>query len=112
MALKSHQLRFIAGDTLPELRGTLTEDDGTTPIDLTGAAVALHIGYEIPLVKTATILDAAAGQWQVSWETSDLREGVYSYEIQITDSGGDMRTINRHSDTDKPLQMIIDPEIA
>lgn len=112
MALKPNQIRFVAGDTLPNLRGTLTEDDGLTPVDLTAGSVALHIGYDPPLIKAATITTPASGVWLVSWQPSDLREGTYNYEIQVTDAAGDVRTWNQHSASGKPLQMVISGEVA
>jgi hypothetical protein len=111
MALKPNEIRFVANDTLPNLKGTLTEDDGA-PVDLTGASVALHVKYETPLEKNATILDAAMGKWLVEWEPGDLIEGKWAYEIQVTDAAGGIRTWNRESTTDRQLTMVIDPEVA
>jgi hypothetical protein len=111
MALKPNEIRFVENDTLPKLRGTITEDDGT-PVDLNGASVELHIKYNTPLVKTATILDADNGKWLVEWEPGDLTEGKWVYEIQVTDAAGGIRTWNRESTTDRQLTMVIDPEIA
>lgn len=111
MALKPNEIRFVAGDTLPALRGTLTEDDGT-PVDLTGATVTLHINYATVLVKTASIIDAAAGQWQVDWQPTDLVAGKWTYEIQIDDGSGGVRTWNRDSTTDRQLTLVVDAEVA
>lgn len=111
MPLKANEIRFVANDTLPSLRGTLTEDDGT-PVDLSGAHVAVHIKYDTPLEKTATITDAANGKWLVEWEPGDLMAGKWPYEIQVTDATGDVRSWNRESETDRLLTMIIDPEVA
>jgi len=111
MALRPNQIRMVAGDTLPKLRGTLTEDDGT-PVGLTGASVQMHIKYASPLVKTATIEDADNGVWVVEWGPTDLVEGSWTYEIQVTFSDGSVRTFNRETTTDRALSLLIDGEIS
>ena len=111
MALKPNEIRFVANDTLPNLRGTLTDDAGE-PIDLTGCSIALHIKYDPPRAKAASIIDAPAGVWIGEWEHGDLAEGKWAYEIQVTDSNGDIRTWNREGGTDRLLTMVIDPEVA
>ena len=111
MSLKPNEIRYVENDTLPSLQGTITEDDGTA-VDLTGCSVALHIKYDTPLIKTASITDAANGKWLVEWEPGDLQEGKWLYEIQVTDANSDARTWNRESTTDRPLTMVIDAEVA
>lgn len=111
MALKPNQIRFVEHDTLPALRGALTNDDGT-PVNLTGASVKLHVQYDTPLVKVANITNPAGGVWEVTWGATDLVAGTWNYEIQVTDAGGGIRTWNRETATDKPLQMVIDGEVA
>jgi hypothetical protein len=111
MALKANEIRFVANDTLPSLRGTLTEDDGT-PVNLTDCTVNLHIKYDPVLVKTATIVSAIDGIWLVEWEPGDLKAGKWFFEIQVTDSNGDIRTWRKEPSTDKYLTMVIDSEIA
>ena len=111
MALKPYQIRMVENDTLPSLRGTVKEDDGMAA-DLTGGGVEVHINYATPLVKTATIAVPTTGVWVVEWTAGDIRVGTWTYEIQITDSVGNVRTYNRDIDTDKLLEIVIDSEVA
>jgi len=111
MALNPNELGYIENDTLPPLRGTLTEDDGT-PVNLTGCTVNLHINYNPVLIKTASIVNAIDGIWLVEWETGDLKAGRWFFEIQVTDSNGDIRTWRKEPSTDKYLTMVIEREIA
>ena len=111
MALKANQIRFVEHDTLPALRGFLTNDDGTA-VDLSESTVSLHIQYPEPLIKAATVTDAIGGVWEVTWSNTDLIAGTWNYEIQVTGASGGIRTWNRETSTDKPLQMVIDSEVA
>jgi len=112
MSLKSHQLRFVAGDTLPSLIGTLTEDNGD-PINLTGCEVALHIKYKTPLEKAAVIYGPPTdGKYFIEWEPTDLVEGTWLYEVQVTDASGKVRTWNRDDESDKLIEFVIDEEVA
>lgn len=111
MAIQPHELRYVEGDTLPSMQGTLTNDDGTA-VDLADTVVTVHIKYDPPLVKTATITDAAAGEFLLMWEPTDLISGKWTYEIQLADLSGGIRTINRFPATDKLLTLLIDPQIA
>jgi hypothetical protein len=79
---------LIEGDTLPQITGTLTEDDGTTPVDITGYDIKLHVGYDTPLVKTAVIPVGTNGQFAFPWVAGDLTPGLWLAEIQIASPSG------------------------
>lgn len=77
-----------------------TEDDGTTPIDLTGYSVRMMVREEFsdttPTLDVGgggwiTINDAANGRIRLSVpdsETANLTAGNYKYDIEVEDSGG------------------------
>jgi hypothetical protein len=59
-------ITFVTGDTLPAIYGTLKNDDGVV-INITGYEIKLHIRLpELVLIKTAVIVDAAAGTFKFS----------------------------------------------
>lgn len=74
------RLELTAGDTKPTVC-TLAQD-------LTGSTIHLNIGYPVPLVKSAVITDAAAGDFEFRWTAGDLVAGTYSASMLITDSNG------------------------
>lgn len=111
---------FVANDTLPTIFGTLTEDDGTTPVNLSGYTITLHIAYSPPLVKAATIISEAGGEFGFYWLNTtssptpanppDLRAGTWSAEIQIISPEG-TKTV-QNSIAGSPLRFVVAAEIA
>ena len=57
------QTLFVAGDTAPDLTGTCTS--GTTPANLTGATLELHLTRpdKTVITRAGTIVDGAEGTW-------------------------------------------------
>ena len=110
----TNRIYLTAGDTLPTLEGVLTDDAGTA-VDITDYTITCHIGYETPLVRTATITDAAAGEFEVRWQAGDLVAGTWDVEIQYVSSAGTV-TSSREAKADgspgKKIQLVIDEEIA
>jgi uncharacterized protein YjdB len=98
--------KAVAGDTY-ELNVTVEEDDGT-PKNLTSASISFALsryrGDETVVEKTDSdpgteITDAQNGKLTVRLEPSDT-EGLgrdegeeYDYEIEVTDSVGDVATV-------------------
>jgi hypothetical protein len=79
-------LNFVEGDTKPPLIGCIPDTD------ISEYAIALHIKYTTPLVKSATIDNAADGEFSFQWISTDLVAGRYSAEIQVTDADGKIET--------------------
>jgi len=102
---------FVENDTLPVIAGVLTEDDGTTPIPLTGATITLHVGYETPLVVPATVVSEVGGSYYFPWAVGDLREGTWECEVQVKWSETAIQTAKRNSTGDK-FKIKVDKEIA
>lgn len=82
-----------AGDTAPKATATLM--NGTTPVDLTGAAVLMRV-KSVPtdrfvMSKTATIPSPTEGTVEYQWITGDialLPAGAYFIEWVVTFAGG------------------------
>lgn len=99
----SNKIYLTANDTLPTLQGTWT--------DLTDATVTMHIAYDTPLVKTATIADdPTTGVFTIEWESGDLVAGTWDAEIQVVTDDG-TQTIS-HTAQRRQLQLVIREEIA
>lgn len=76
---------WVANDEFPEMVCTLQDQD------LTGFVVTLHMLRKdgSVLVKAATPLDIAQGQFKFSWAAGDLVAGRnQECEIQFVDGGG------------------------
>jgi hypothetical protein len=88
-------IRHKRGDTVL-LGCTLTEDDGTTPVDVSGWAIASQIrGLDGTLLVEleATITDGAAGEYALECavedaDTSEWALGLYEIDIEYTDLSG------------------------
>jgi len=88
---------FKQGDTF--LR-TLTYKPGGVVMNLTGCSIAskMRAAYDntISQVLTVAILDAVHGKFSISLtpaQTAALEPGNYSYDIELTDALGTVRTI-------------------
>ena len=108
---RPHQLRYVEGDTLPGLTGYVTDDDGAA-INISGYVITLHIDYDTPVIVTAAIPDPENGKYIVQWGVDDLVEGVWGFELQIVNPQGGVVTINRHSDNDELLELVIDRQVS
>ena len=87
-----HQTPFVAHDTAPDLTGTLTS--GSTPADLSGAAIALHLTRpdKTVITRAATIVTAVAGTWRYTWLADELTPGMWSVEAEVTYADGKVQT--------------------
>jgi uncharacterized protein YegP (UPF0339 family) len=93
--------KYVQGDTGPQIRVTLTEEDTGDPVDLTGASVTLHFraaGEESILFSRALYVNpdtATDGVAIVQWDTADLEQeaGAYEGEIEVVKSTGLRETL-------------------
>lgn len=90
------------GDRLPPIQATLKDAAGTA-VNLTGATVTLLMtaqGASSPSVNAAaTVTNAAGGQVQYDWGTSDTATaGTYYAEFEVTFASGKKQTFpnDRH----------------
>ena len=75
------QLYLTANDTWPT---TIT----VTGVDITTWVIKMEIAYTVPLVKTATNVDALNGVCAFNWIAGDLVAGTWLAHITFTDGGG------------------------
>jgi len=93
--------RYVRGDTGPQIKVNLTEDDAGTPVDLTGASVTLHFrpaGGETVLFSRDFLVNpdtAAAGEAILQWQDGDLdvEAGAYEGEIEVVRASGVRETL-------------------
>ena len=93
--------KFVQGDTGPQIKVSLTEEDTTQPVDLTGGTVTLHFraaGEDTVLFSRPLYVspdDAANGIAILQWATNDLNQeaGAYEGEIEVVRSSGLRETL-------------------
>lgn len=94
----AEKIKLVQGDTLPQIKATITNDDGTAT-NLTGATPRLKfraVGSNTVLVTlTGIVTNAAAGEVVFNWNDGDLdREaGDYEGEIEVTFPSGQIQTV-------------------
>jgi|TARA_B110000908_G_scaffold143342_1_gene172227 hypothetical protein len=93
--------KYVQGDTGPQIRVTLTNEDDNAPVDLTSATVTLHFreaGAESVLFSRAFFINpdtASNGVAVLQWATDDLEvdAGTYEGEIEVVRSSGVRETL-------------------
>ena len=93
--------KYVQGDTGPQIRVTLTNEDDNAPVDLTSATVTLHFreaGAESVLFSRQFFINpetATNGEAVRQWETNDLNQeaGAYEGEIEVVRSSGLRETL-------------------
>lgn len=96
---------FFVGDTGRVLQVTL-QDDGTA-IDITGATVQLlyRVSGGSITTKTMSITVPASGLVEYTFLAPDLtEEGVFQYQVRLTDSGGAISTFDAQGDEIRVVQ--------
>lgn len=102
-------IRYVVGDTLPNLTGTLTDDEGD-PIDISTYAITLHIGTPTPVVIDATITDGASGVFSFAIDGSELVAGRWPAEVQVVGPSGTLTY--QDSETGRRFTLLVAEEIA
>ena len=93
--------KYVQGDTGPQIRVTLTNEDDNAAVDLTSATVTLHFreaGAESVLFSRAFYINpdtANNGVAVLRWATDDLQvdAGTYEGEIEVVRSSGVRETL-------------------
>ena len=93
--------KYVQGDTGPQIRVTLTNEDDNAAVDLTSATVTLHFreaGAESVLFSRAFYINpdtATNGVAVLQWATDDLQvdAGTYEGEIEVVRSSGVRETL-------------------
>lgn len=81
-------LNRVAGNTGPDIYTVLENTDLAT---LLGLSVTLRREDGAVVTHDAVIDDAAAGEFHIVWDATDLVEGDHRLEYVITDAGGNVR---------------------
>lgn len=97
----AEKIKLVQGDTGPQLRLTLTDEDTGTATDLTGASVTLHFraaGATTVLFSRTAFINpqtATTGICYVQWQVGDLNQpaGDYEGEVEVVRSTGVRETI-------------------
>ena len=92
---------YVQGDTGPQLKLTLTDEDTGTATDLTGATVKMHFraaGSTTVLYSKTLYVNPGTptlGIALVNWATGELDydAGTYQGEIEVTKASGQIETI-------------------
>lgn len=93
-------LRFVSGDTRPQVELTLTRTDGSV-VDLTSATVTLHLrknargGVLVSREAYVNPAEAAQGRAIIIWDEGDLEldRGSYEAEVEIVYPTGARETV-------------------
>jgi len=93
--------KYVQGDTGPQIRLTLTQGDSDTPVDLTGASVALNFraaGESNVLFSRGLLVSsstASQGIATLQWQTDDLNQeaGTYEGEVEVVLATGLRETL-------------------
>ena len=94
-----------AGDTDPALAGVASTDG--VAVDLTGATCTVHVRTPTgTLITRAPVVAAGTtGAWSLPWLDTELVEGVFTAELQVTRTGGRITTFG-------PVSFRVDPQLA
>lgn len=110
MAAVLDTFEFVAGDTLPMINGVVVDDDGTTPVDITGYQITLHIGYTPPKVIEASIPVGTDGVFACPWADGDLVAGEVDIEVQVVSPSGKLTW--QRNEQGRRARIKIYPELA
>ena len=95
------KIKLVQGDTGPQLRLTMTDEETGLATDLTGATVTLHfraLGGTTTLFSRNAFINpdtASTGVCYIEWQAGDLDvpAGDYEGEIQVTRRTGVIETV-------------------
>jgi hypothetical protein len=93
--------KYVRGDTGPQIKVTLTEEDTGSPVDLTGATVTLHFraaGEDSVLFSREfwyNVEEPTTGVAVLQWAENDLNvePGTYEGEIEVVKGTGLRETL-------------------
>lgn len=93
--------KYVQGDTGPQIKVNLTEEDSGNAVDLTGGTVTLHFraaGEDQVLFSRQLYVNpdtATDGEAIVQWQTGDLDvdAGAYEGEIEVVRQSGLRETL-------------------
>ena len=95
----SEKIKLVQGDTLPQVKVTITDDTTGLPVDITGATPRLKfraVGDDTLLFTlTGVVLNGPSGTAVFDWGPTSLNidEGDYEGEVEVLFSGGGIQTV-------------------
>lgn len=107
--MRDNIIKYVVGDTLPNLTGTLTDAAGD-PLDISSYAITLHIGTPTPVVIDATVTDGASGVFAFAIDGSELVAGRWPAEVQVVSPSGTLTY--QESETGRRFTLMVAEEIA
>ncbi len=83
---------FVEGDTGSKLEVTCKDDADKSVIDLTGATIKIRWKNKASQLveKAMTVTNPTGGVAEYQFAAGELEAGTTGFEIEITDSGGDI----------------------
>ena len=93
--------KYVRGDTGPQIKITLTEEDTNNPVDLTAATITLHFraaGEDAVLFSREfwyNVEEPMTGVAVLQWAEGDLdvEPGTYEGEIEVVKGSGLRETL-------------------
>lgn len=93
--------KYVQGDTAPQIKVTLTEEDTGEPVDLAGATVTLHFrlaGQSQVIFSREFYVNPElthTGVAILNWQSGDLdiAAGAYEGEVEVVRSTGTRETL-------------------
>lgn len=83
----AEKIKLVQGDTYPQVRVVLTDENTGDPIDLTGATITLHFrqvgGATALFSRQGIVIDAVNGVGVIVWQANDLSVPAGEYEGEI-----------------------------
>lgn len=85
----AEKIKLVQGDTYPQVRVVLTDENNGDPIDLTGATITLHFrqvgGTAVLFSRQGAVIDAVNGVGVIAWQAGDLNvpAGEYEGEVEV-----------------------------
>lgn len=86
----AEKIKLVQGDTRPQIRVTLTDENTGLPIDITGATCRMKFRAAgvstLSDTLTGTVIDGAAGVVVFLWNANSLNvdPGDYEGEVEVT----------------------------
>lgn len=95
----AEKIKLVQGDTRPQIRATLTDENTGDPIDITSATCRLKFraigSTTLADTLTGVVLDGPEGVVVFTWGASSLNvdAGDYEGEVEVTFQNGDVQTV-------------------
>lgn len=90
----STRIKLVQGDTRPQIKATITDENTGVVVDITGATCIMKFRAsgttDVLSTLTGTVTDGPAGVVVFAWGPTSLQvpEGQYEGEIQVTFASG------------------------